>query len=120
MMIHERKLAKELLNAVWNEDSRKLERVLREGADPNWIFNGYPILQHAIFTRNLDNVMLLIEYGAVNLEEALGFALDRGVGEMVFPLAYLGIVPKMEEVKEEFGPYPSRYSPLSYEYKLHA
>ena len=45
---------------------------------------------------------------------ALGFALDRCVGEMIFPLAFLGIVPKEEEVKEEFGPYPSRYCPLDY------
>ena len=48
------------------------------------------------------------------VEEALGFALDRCVGEMIFPLAFLGIVPKEEEVKEEFGPYPSRYCPLDY------
>ena len=32
----------------------------------------------------------------------------------VFPLAFLGIVPKEEEVKEKFGPYPSRYCPLDY------
>lgn len=119
-MINERKLAKELLNAVWNEDLRELERVLSYGADPNWIFNGYPILQHAIFTRNLDSVMMLIEAGAVHLEEALGFALDRGIGEMVFPLAYLGIVPRMEEIKEPYGPYPCRYSPLLEHHTFHA
>ncbi len=50
----------------------------------------------------------------MQVEEALGFALDRCVGEMIFPLAFLGIVPKEEEVKEEFGPYPSRYCPLDY------
>ena len=101
-MMSDRKLATMMLNAVWNEDVRGLRRVLRMGADPNWIFNGYPIL------------ILLIKAGAVQVEEALGFALDRCVGEMIFPLAFLGIVPKEEEVKEEFGPYPSRYCPLDY------
>ena len=106
-MMSDRKLATMRLNAVWNEDVRGLRRVLRMGADPNWIFNGYPILIHAVFTRNEKIMMLLIKAGAVQVEEALGFALDRCVGEMIFPLAFLGIVPKEEEVKEEFGPYPS-------------
>ena len=113
-MMSDRKLATMMLNAVWNEDVRGQRRVLRMGADPNWIFNGYPILIHAVFTRNEKIMMLLIKAGAVQVEEALGFALDRCVGEMIFPLAFLGIVPKEEEVKEEFGPYPSRYCPLDY------
>ena len=107
-MKRERRLATIMLNAVWNEDVRGLRRALRMGADPNWIFNGYP------FTRNEKIVMLLIKAGAVQVEEALGFALDRCIGEMIFPLAFLGIVPKEEEVKEDFGPYPSRYCPLDY------
>lgn len=111
-MMSARKLATQLLNAVWNDDHNLLVEVLREGADPNWIFNGYPILQHAIYMRNLDTVMTLIEAGAIGLEEALGFALDRGIGEMVFPLAYLGVVPKMEKIDGKYGSYPSRYSPL--------
>ena len=82
----DRKLATMMLNAVWNEDVRGLRRVLRMGADPNWIFNGYPILIHAVFTRNEKIMMLLIKAGAVQVEEALGFALDRCVGEMIFPL----------------------------------
>ena len=86
----DRKLATMMLNAVWNEDVRGLRRVLRMGADPNWIFNGYPILIHAVFTRNEKIMMLLIKAGAVQVEEALGFALDRCVGEMIFPLAFLG------------------------------
>lgn len=90
----DRKLATMMLNAVWNEDVRGLRRVLRMGADPNWIFNGYPILIHAVFTRNEKIMMLLIKAGAVQVEEALGFALDRCVGEMIFPLAFLGIVPR--------------------------
>lgn len=110
----DRRLATMLLNAVWNEEPREVKRVLRMGADPNWIFNGYPILLHAVFTRNQKIVMMLIKAGAVHVQEALGFALDRGIGEMVFPLAFLGIVPKMEEVKKDFGPYPSRYCPLDY------
>lgn len=116
MVNKERMLAKQLLNAVWDEDEAKVKRVLLEGADPNWIFNGYPILVHAVFTRNLETVMLLIRYGASQLSEALGFALDRGIGEMVLPLAFLGVVPKPVERLEYFGPYPSRYAPLDYPY----
>ena len=51
-MTTERKLAKELLSAVWNEDAKRVEELIRFGADPSWIFNGYPILVHAVFTRN--------------------------------------------------------------------
>ena len=66
-MMSDRKLATMMLNAVWNEDVRGLRRVLRMGADPNWIFNGYPILIHAVFTRNEKIMMLLIKAGAVRL-----------------------------------------------------
>lgn len=114
----EGKLAKQLLNAVWNEDVRLARKLIRKGADPNWIYNGYPILIHAVFTRNEDMVMVLIKAGAVHVQEALGFALDRGIGELVFPLAFLGIVPKMEDVKEDYGPYPSRFAPLDMEYPI--
>ncbi|MEG0274476.1 hypothetical protein [Amedibacillus sp. YH-ame10] len=116
-MINERTLAKQLLNAVWDENVELATIVLEAGADPNWIFNGYPILLHAVFTCNKEMVMTLIEAGATQVEEALGFALDRGIGEMVFPLAFLGIVPKAEKVKKVFGPYPSRYCPLDYVYE---
>ena len=79
-MTTERKLAKELLSAVWNEDAKRVEELIRFGADPSWIFNGYPILVHAVFTRNLDVVNTLIDAGACQVDEALGFALDRGIG----------------------------------------
>lgn len=115
-MISNRTLATQLLNAVWDENVEMAELVIAAGADPNWIFNGYPILLHAVFTRNHDMVMLLIDSGASQVQEALGFALDRGIGEMVLPLAFLGIVPKVEKVKKDFGPYPSRYCPIDYEY----
>lgn len=118
-MINERTLAKQLLNAVWEKDVELASIVLAAGADPNWIFNGYPILLHAVFTRSSDMVMLLIEAGAQQREEALGFALDRGIGEMVLPLAHLGIVPKKEQVKEDFGLYPSRYCPIDYVIPCH-
>lgn len=118
-MINDKILAKQLLNAVWDENVELADVVLQAGADPNWIFNGYPILLHAVFTRCQEMVMLLIDAGAVQVEEALGFALDRGIGEMVMPLAFLGIVPKPEKVKKDFGPYPSRYCPIDYAYRSH-
>lgn len=115
-MKDEKMLARQLLNAVWDEHTAKVKRLLLEGADPNWIFNGYPILVHAVFTRNQEMVMLLICHGASQVSEALGFALDRGIGEMVMPLAFLGIIPKPIESREDFGPYPCRYAPLDYRY----
>ncbi len=118
-MRSEKYLAKQLLNAVWDENIEKAKSMIMEGADPNWIFNGYPILLHAVFTRNQEMVMMLIEQGASQVSEALGFALDRGIGELVMPLAFLGIIPKMEEPKAIFGPYPSRYAPLGYTHYSH-
>ncbi|WP_279073566.1 hypothetical protein [Amedibacillus dolichus] len=111
-MTKEHVLAKRLLNAVWNEDVELAGIVLDAGADANWYFNGYPILLHAVFTRNEEMVMLLLEYGAQQASEALGFALDRGIGEMVRPLAFLGIVPKKEHVLKKYGEFPQRYAPI--------
>ena len=67
-------LAKRLLNAVWDENVVAARMAIMDGADPNWIINGYPILMHAIFTRNVEMVMMLIDKGAVQISEALGFA----------------------------------------------
>jgi len=114
----EGKLAKRLLNAVWDENVKEARKLIHCGADPNWIYNGYPLLVHAVFTRNEEMVMMLIEEGASQVQEALGFALDRGIGELVLPLAFLGIVPKMEEPKGNFGPYPSRFAPLDMNYPI--
>ncbi len=114
----EGKLAKRLLNAVWDENVAEAKRLIRHGADPNWIYNGYPLLVHAVFTRNERMVMMLIQEGATQTQEALGFALDRGIGEMVFPLAFLGIVPKVEAPSKNFGLYPSRYAPLDVNYPI--
>lgn len=117
-MINERKMAKELLNAVWNKETKRIEELLDFGADPNWIFNGYPILLHAVYTRNVDAVLALMQAGACQQEEALGFALENGIGEVVVALATKGIVPRKKEVKPEFGAFPSRYSPLDYHPKV--
>ncbi len=114
----EGKLAKLLLNAVWDENVANARKLIHRGADPNWIYNGYPLLLHAVFTRNEEMVMMLIEEGAVQTSEALGFALDRGIGEMVFPLAFMGIVPKAAVAQEYFGPYPSRFAPLDMNYPI--
>ena len=92
-MINERKMAKELLNAVWNKETERIKELLDFGADPNWIFNGYPILLHAVYTRNVDAVLAFLE-------------------------APKGIVPKKKEVEPVFGSFPSRYSPLDYHPKV--
>lgn len=114
----EGKLAKQLLNAVWDEDVHRARKCITRGANPNWVYNGYPILLHAVFTCNQQMVMMLIEEGAQQVDEALGFALDRGIGEMVAPLAYLGTIPKASEHKINFGPYPSRYAPMHIQYPI--
>lgn len=114
----EGQLAKRLLNAVWDENVAEARKLIHRGADPNWIYNGYPLLLHAVFTRNEAMVMMLIEEGATQAAEALGFALDRGIGEIVFPLAFMGIVPKMKEPVEYFGPYPARFAPLDMNYPI--
>lgn len=114
-MLKETTLASRLLSAVWDENVEKAQETIWMGADPNWIFNGYPILIHAVFTRNEEMVMMLIAEGANQKQEALGFALDRGIGELVMPLMMLGTIPKEPEVKVDFGPYPSRYAPLGYQ-----
>ena len=111
-MINERKMANDMLNAVWDDDVVKLEDLLQYGADPNWHFNGYPILLHAVYTRNKEAMLLLIKHGAMQVEEALGFALERGIGEVIAPLVYLGVVPKQCNKNEMFGPFPARYAPL--------
>ena len=44
----EKRLAMDLLDAVWKEDVEGVEYCLQLGASPSWVFNGYPILMHAI------------------------------------------------------------------------
>lgn len=109
-------LAKELLNAVYEEDLERVENVIKYGADPSWIFNGYPILIHAVYLENEEITMCLIRNGAVQLQEALGFALEQGIGSMVFPLAFMGITPKAVEHKISFGEIPARFAPTSIAY----
>lgn len=109
-------LAKELLNAVYEDDIERLENVLKQGADASWIFNGYPILIHAVYLENEEIAMCLINNGAIQVSEALGFALEQGIGSMVFPLAFMGITPKAIEPKQLFGEIPSRFAPTTISY----
>ncbi|MFV0381660.1 MAG: hypothetical protein ACK5KR_05520 [Breznakia sp.] len=106
-------LAKELINAVWEEDCAGVKCAILAGADPNWLFNGYPILVHAVYLENMELVNMLIAHGATQTSEALGFALESGFGEMVWPLIFQGIVPKAYKAKAIFGEYPSRFAPTS-------
>lgn len=110
MMNAQRKIAMSLLNAVWNEDATKVKDTLRLGADPSWIFNGYPILIHAVCVGNEEIVNILIAAGAVQTSEAFGFALERGIGRMIRLLLYKGILPKHFEPREGFGYYPQRFA----------
>lgn len=100
----------DLLDAVWKEDVQKVEYCLQLGASPSWVFNGYPILMHAISIGNEEIVNILIDAGAIQKQEALGFALERGIGQMIRPLVFRGIVPKHFEPKKGFGYYPQRFA----------
>ncbi len=108
----ENKLATRLFNAVWNGDLEVVKQALHSGADANWIYNGYPLLIHAVFTGNKEMVSLLIDEGATQCAEALGFALENGIGSVISVLAYRGIVPKTCERSKAFGSLPHRYAPL--------
>lgn len=112
--MNEKELAKELLNAVWKEDLTLLSDILMQGANPSWVFNGYPILVHAVLMENEELVKVLVQAGAKQTGEALGFALEKGLGTMVLPLAYMGIVPKKMNTSKIFGEYPHRYAPLTF------
>lgn len=105
----EKRLAMDLLDAVWKEDVQGVENCLELGASPSWVFNGYPILMHAISIGKEEIVNILIDAGAIQKQEALGFALERGIGQMIRPLVFRGIVPKHFEPKKGFGYYPQRF-----------
>ena len=66
-------------------------------------------LMHAISIGNEEIVNILIDAGAIQKQEALGFALERGIGQMIRPLVFRGIVPKHFEPKKGFGYYPQRF-----------
>ncbi len=103
-------LATELLDGVWEGDLVKVAWAIEDGADPNWVFNGYPILIHAVYLQDLDMVNLLIESGASQMSEALGFALQYALGDMVWPLIEKGVLPKKVDVdNNRFGGKPSRF-----------
>ena len=101
-------LGKLLLDGVWDENISKVKYAIGHGANVNWIINGYPILLHAVFTRNKTMVSFLISKGAKQIDEALGFALDRALGDMVRVLMFEGHAPTFVEREHNYGPYPRR------------
>ena len=105
----EKRLAMDLLDAVWKEDVKRVKDCLELGASPSWVFNGYPILMHAICIGNQKIVDILLDAGALQQQEAFGFALERGIGKMIKPLMLRGIIPKHFEPKKGFGYYPQRF-----------
>ena len=75
----EKRLAMDLLDAVWKEDVQGVKYCLQMGASPSWVFNGYPILMHAISIGNEEIVNILIDAGAIQKQEALGLRLKEGL-----------------------------------------
>ncbi len=105
-----KQLALQLLNAVWNENESEVLFCLKQGANPSWIFNGFPILMHAICTQNQKIIELLIDAGAKQTPEAFGFALEHGYESVIQPLAERGIIPKNFQSKKGFGEFPQRFA----------
>ncbi|MDX8418392.1 hypothetical protein [Absicoccus intestinalis] len=106
----EKQLALHLLNAVWNENENEVLFCIKHGADPSWVFNGFPILIHAICTQNQKIIEVLIDAGAKQTQEAFGFALEHGYGSVIQPLAYRGIIPKHYQPQRGFGEFPQRFA----------
>lgn len=106
----ETQIAMHLLDAVWKEDVQEVKECLDMGASASWVFNGYPILLHAVSIGNLDIVNVLLDHGAIQAQEALGFALERGIGQMIRPFLFRGIIPKHFEPQKGFGFFPQRFA----------
>lgn len=116
-MMNECKMVKEMLNAIYLEEVELLDALLDLGADPNWIVNGFPLIIHAVNLRNRELVNLLVLSGAQMLEEALGFALEQGIGEVIMLFVMMNVSPKPYTYHHEFGSIPSRYTPINYVYE---
>lgn len=108
----ERTSVRLLLDAIWNENLKSAKEALRLGANPSHRVNGYPLLIHAVHTRNIRMIRLLIAYGALQTNEALGYALEQGYSDVVAELLDLGIMPIKVKVSNIFGPYPCRQTAM--------
>ena len=53
---------------------------------------------------------LLIDAGATQTQEAFGYALEKGIGKVVRPLLFRGIIPKHYEPKAGTGDFPQRFA----------
>ncbi|MBQ0066347.1 MAG: ankyrin repeat domain-containing protein [Firmicutes bacterium] len=106
----QKRLAIKFLNYVYQENIPMIRECIKEGASPSWIFNGFPILVHAVNLGNKKIVKLLIDEGADQLQEAFGFALEREIGEVIPMLYYRGIVPKRCLPRPGFGAFPQQYA----------
>lgn len=106
----QQQLANTILEAIWNEDVDGIHQAVKMGANPSWIVNGYPLLIHAVCTANPRVLTALLDEGAIQSAEALGFALEKGIGQVIKPLLYRGIVPKPFQPRQGFGDYPHRFA----------
>ena len=106
----EKRLAMDLLDAVWKEDVQGVENCLELGASPSWVFNGYPILMHAISIGNEEIVNILIDAGAIQKQEALGFALERGIGQMIRHLYFVVLFLNILNQKKALATIPKDFA----------
>lgn len=92
--MNERKLAKRMLYALYDNDLWEVKSCIRNGANSNWVINGYPYLFHAIENNAVDMTLLLVENDAMFLDEALWYAIKTRNIKMSFFLLRLGAIPK--------------------------
>ena len=88
----------------------RVENCLELGASPSWVFNGYPILMHAISIGNEEIVNILIDAGAIQKQEALGFALERGIGQMIRPLDFVVLFLNILNQKKALATIPKDFA----------
>lgn len=89
-----RKLAKELLQAVYQDDLWKAKKCLEAGADVNWLVNGFPYIFHAVENDSQAMMLLFVDYGATHVHEVMFYALKRGKFKLAITLLLEGYYPK--------------------------
>ncbi|MGL5541019.1 MAG: ankyrin repeat domain-containing protein [Erysipelotrichaceae bacterium] len=101
--MNERELAKKVLKAVWEEDLWLVTKLVRVGADPNWLYNGYPLIFHAIEKKNAGLVMLLVDLQSQYLDQALWFAIKKRQFKIAYFLFSKGALPRCFEQEVTFA-----------------
>lgn len=69
-------MCKDLMVAVYEQNTELVKHLLERGADPCFAFNGVNLLQVATYNKDFDTMQLLLSYKSPH-KEALKMAHDR-------------------------------------------